>query len=395
MKHYVNNNNRLSGGLGTNQSGMRARNEKLILALLRSHDGLAKSEIAKLTGLTSQTASVIMRQLESDGLIVRGEPVRGKVGQPQVPMALNPDGAYFFGLKIGRRSFELILIDFVGNIHFRLRETFLFPKTNDMLHFVQSGVERIRAEIKPQTWDKIEGLGVAMPYGLWNWVEQFETSTHEAGTWQYFDLIDELSKILNVPIYVENDATSACGAELVFGAELKRKNALYFYIAHFIGGGTILEGKLYSGASGNSGAVASMPVLSRVGSIVQLANIASLSHLEKIMKTRGENSDNLFLNRSDWHVSDEALEEWLDQAAEAIAYATIAGCSIIDFEDIIIDASTPVSVRDNLVARVAKYADKINHAGINLPQVSSGHLGVDAGALGAALLPLAQKYLPE
>ena len=50
-----------------------------------------------------------MRQLETDGLLLRGEPIRGKVGQPSVPMRLNPDGAYFFGLKVGRRSTELVL----------------------------------------------------------------------------------------------------------------------------------------------------------------------------------------------------------------------------------------------------------------------------------------------
>ena len=39
-----------------------------------------------------------------------------RVGQPSIPMSLNPEGAFFLGLKIGRRSAELVLIDFLGAV---------------------------------------------------------------------------------------------------------------------------------------------------------------------------------------------------------------------------------------------------------------------------------------
>ena len=92
---------------GSNQTGMRAHNERLVLSLIRKHGPMAKAAIARITGLSAQTVSVIMRALEADGLLVKGEPVRGKVGQPSVPMGLRAEGAYFLGLKVGRRSVEL------------------------------------------------------------------------------------------------------------------------------------------------------------------------------------------------------------------------------------------------------------------------------------------------
>ena len=100
---------------GTNQSGMRDYNERLVLSLVRRHGSLAKTEIARLTKLSAQTVSVIMRELEEEGLLLRNEPVRGKIGQPSIPMSLDPEGAFFLGLKIGRRSAELVLIDFLGS----------------------------------------------------------------------------------------------------------------------------------------------------------------------------------------------------------------------------------------------------------------------------------------
>lgn len=41
---------------GTNQSGMRDHNERLVLSLVRQHGSLAKSDIARMTGLSAQTA---------------------------------------------------------------------------------------------------------------------------------------------------------------------------------------------------------------------------------------------------------------------------------------------------------------------------------------------------
>ena len=67
---------------------MRDYNERLVLSLVRQHSALAKTDIARMTGLSAQTVSVIMRALEQDGLLLRGEPLRGKIGQPSIPMSL-------------------------------------------------------------------------------------------------------------------------------------------------------------------------------------------------------------------------------------------------------------------------------------------------------------------
>ena len=71
-----------SAGLrGSNQSGMRAHNERLVLSLVRRDGALAKSDIARMTGLSAQTVSVIMRGLEADGLLRGGTKGVPTVGQ--------------------------------------------------------------------------------------------------------------------------------------------------------------------------------------------------------------------------------------------------------------------------------------------------------------------------
>src|ERR1700757_2761425 len=92
---------------GAGQAGVRLYNERLLLSLVRRFGPLSKIEVARLTGLSVQSTSAIMNRLQADGLLKREAPLRGRVGQPTIPMSLDPDGAYSFGLKIGRRSSDL------------------------------------------------------------------------------------------------------------------------------------------------------------------------------------------------------------------------------------------------------------------------------------------------
>ncbi|MEO1613558.1 MAG: winged helix-turn-helix domain-containing protein, partial [Pseudomonadota bacterium] len=132
---------------GSNQTVVRAHNERLVLSLIRQSGPLAKSEISRITGLSAQSVSVIMRALESDGLLMKGEPKRGKVGQPMVPISLNPAGAFFFGLKVGRRGLDLILTDFCGDIVARRREAHAFPDPDAVVRFADQGMRRIAEEM--------------------------------------------------------------------------------------------------------------------------------------------------------------------------------------------------------------------------------------------------------
>ncbi len=101
---------------GTNQAGVRLYNERLVLSVVREHGAVPKAAIARQTGLAPPTVQTIARHLEADGLLLRQEAQRGRVGQPSVPLSLNPEGAFSFGLKVGRRSADLVLMDFVGGV---------------------------------------------------------------------------------------------------------------------------------------------------------------------------------------------------------------------------------------------------------------------------------------
>lgn len=99
---------------GSSQGGVRQYNERVVLEAVRLHGALPAADIARQTQLTAQTVSMIAKRLQDDGLLIKGAPQRGKVGQPSVPLSLNPDGAFAIGIKVGRRSLDTLLVDFTG-----------------------------------------------------------------------------------------------------------------------------------------------------------------------------------------------------------------------------------------------------------------------------------------
>lgn len=382
-----------SSGRGTNQTGVRLYNERLILSLIRRHRSLAKVEIARLTGLSTQTTTVIMNRLQSDGLLIAGERQRGRIGQPAVPFSLNPDGAFGLGMMIGRRSCDLVLMDFVAGIRARRRITYAYPVPAALMAFADAEIPELVGNLTVEQRGRITGLGVAMPFELWNWEADLETPMGALAEWQRFDVAAALSRRLaSLPVHVCNDATSACAAELTFGQGGAYRDFAYLYIGTFVGGGIVLNGSLFPGRSGNAGALGSMPILRREAdgatSLQQLIRTASIYRFERRLIAAGLPGTDIWLSPDDWSKFEAPLEAWIDEAADGLAQAIAAMLSVIDFEAVVIDGAFPADVRRRLVARTLQRLDGIDRQGLTGAAVVEGSVGRDARAIGGAALPL-------
>ena len=380
---------------GSNQSGMRAHNERLVLTLLRRHGPQPKAQIARMTGLSAQTVSVIMRALEADGLLQKGTPVRGRVGQPSVPFALAPGGAFFFGLKVGRRSLELVLTDFLGTVLDRAQRRHRYPTPDSVLDFARGSVAALSARLSDGQRARIAGLGIAIPFQLWDWAGAIGAPPEAMAAWRDRDFRAELAGALDMPVFLENDASAACGAELVLGTSDLPQNFLHAYIAYFIGGGVVLNGSVYTGSSGNAGALGSLPVPGPGGASRQLIEVASLAALERRLERAGHDVETLWSSPDGWEVDATLLSDWLDEAAHGIAHAIAAACAVIDFEAILIDGWLPQPVRARLVAATRAAFDRLDTAGITAPAIREGTIGPGARALGAACLALSERFLVD
>jgi predicted NBD/HSP70 family sugar kinase len=377
---------------GTNQLGVRLYNERLVLSLIRAEGNLPKAEIARRTGLAAQTISVIMRQLERDSLVVERPRRRGKIGQPSVPYALNPDGAYALGLKIGRRSNDIVLLDLLGNVVHSLHEAGSYPTPAGVDDFVARGIATLTASLPPGSAARVSGVGIAAPFELWNWEEQIGAPHEVLDQWRTFDLREAVARRCPWPVVFYNDASAACAAEMFLGAGARHHDFLYFYVGSFIGGGLVLNGHLHLGGSGNAGAFGSMPVATPGGSVEPLIRSASIYRLEQMLVEAGRDASILWRSPDDWGELGPALDAWIDHVADGIAFAATAAVAVVDVPSVIIDGGMPAAVRARIVEQTAAACANFDRRGLAPVRFMEGSIGTGARAIGAACLPLMANF---
>jgi predicted NBD/HSP70 family sugar kinase len=377
--------------IGLSQKGVRDHNERLLVSLIQRHESLPGSNLAKLAGLSPPTVSGILRQLETDGLIERGEPVRGKVGKPSIPMRLAADGAYSFGIKIGRRSADLMLMDFRGGTCGQLKLTYDFPATQCVLDFLENGVSELTKGMTTEQTARICGIGVAAPFELWNWDEPSDAA-NTLRPWKDVDFASEIAKFSGLPVTLMNDATAACQAEQTYGRGKEFQDYAYFFIGAFIGGGVVLNNSVYVGRQGNAGALGSLRSISPIGESMQLIDMASIHQLEARLREVDIDTRQLWDDPESWTKLVRYVEPWLLQTAQELAKASLSICSVIDFEAILIDGSFPASLREELVTRVRRYVATQDTRGLVPPKIETGSIGGNARSKGAACEPIRAQF---
>jgi predicted NBD/HSP70 family sugar kinase len=380
-------------GAGANQHGLRDHNARLILSLIQRQGALPGSELARLAGLSPQTVSVILRELELDGFLRRGDPQRGRVGKPSVPMALAADAVHAIGLKIGRRSADLVLCDFLGAVKGHIRTTYRWPVPDQVFDFLENGIARLTASLTPMQTARIAGIGIARPHEIWNWHDAVGAPPGELDIWQDINFTAEIARFSPLPVFIENDATAACRAEHVYGLGRAFRDFAYFFVGSFIGGGIVLNHSVMEGATGNAGAFGSLPAHRPDGTPCQLIDAASIWLLESALTRAGFDPATLWTQPQDWSGYGPVLDTWLAATADSIAAAAITVCAVVDFEAIIIDGGFPAPVRDTLVTLIRDRLALLDRRGLSPFEVLAGEVGGNARAIGAACAPIFSRHL--
>ncbi len=384
---------------GSSQGGLRQYNERVVLQAVRLHGALPGAEIARLTGLTAQTISLITKRLLEDGLLLKGAPQRGRVGQPAVPLTLNPDGAYAIGIKIGRRSLDILLVDFIGRPRHRWSLDYEFPDPGPLLAEIDARLAEIDRLLGPGERTRVQGIGIAAPLSMGGWQQLLGIDPALSDRWQRIDLRDEVARLTRLPVELIKDTAAACVAELVAGRGRSIKTFLYVFVDTFIGGGLVIDSHLHSGLNGNAGAVGSMPMslagARQSGPPAQLLSVASLFNLEALYREAGVDASASTRPEALTGAHAPVTRRWLAQAAAAIALSINAAACLLDLHGVIVDGSFSRELLAALLAELEVALDRYNWEGVTRPVLLPGTIGSDARAIGGALLPLYANFAPD
>jgi len=92
----------------------RQQSVRLVVERLLRDRSVSRAEIARSTGLSKQTISEVMRELERDGWVHEDGQVQGTVGRSAVTYALRPDAAFVVGIDPGGTKLHVALADLQG-----------------------------------------------------------------------------------------------------------------------------------------------------------------------------------------------------------------------------------------------------------------------------------------
>ncbi len=383
---------------GSNHVGMRQFNERIVLQAIRHHGAIPKADLARLTQLSTQTVAIIVGRLLDDGLLVKQDRVRGKIGQPSVPLSLNPQGAFSVGIQVGRRNLELLVADFTGQPVERVEVLYDYPDPDVLFQSMAQGLHTLKSRMG-DLWPRTVGVGLTAPLSLHKWADLLGGQAAQAlARWEHIDLTAEVQRLTDLPVVFAKDTTAACVAELLQGHGRSVRSFLYVFVGTFIGGGLVLSGHIMNGERGNAGAIGSLPVgLASRGSGMppQLLQKASGWQLEQALLAAGQ--DPLLIHQP--AIMDAAYTEftapWIAQASQALAMTVASSAALLDLDAVVMDGSLGAPLMTALMAATQDALAQYRFDGMHQPQLLAGQVGAHARALGGALLPLHSQFFPD
>ena len=388
--------------MGSNSVQLRHYNERVVLDALRREGEASKAQLARIARLTPPAISGIVDALVAGGFVeARGKRFGGK-GQPSAMFGIKPDGAFSVGLHLGRRSLDGVLIGFDGKTLLFEQFEHDFPDPEEVRLKGNEILRTFRKYLGDKA-NKLIGIGISAPYFLGSWETELGTNPETQGRWRDIDLTSHFAEARGLPLFVENDASAAAAAELVFGAGKYLKDFVHLSINTMIGGGLVMDGVLQTGPNGNAAAYGPMPVTpSRLhstppsqGSFEILLRRASIYVLMRHLAASG--SKVVRVRELD-PMPDDArhpFTEWQDDCIEALAQAIVSTISVIDVEAIVIDGLLPRKLMEETTAKVRVELARVVPTGVVAPEIIDGTLGARASAIGAAILPLYMLFAPD
>lgn len=381
---------------GGNVGQLRTYNEHLVLSAILEEGSLSKAALSRRTGLSANAAMIIANELIARGLLVKCQPIRGQVGQPSTPIAVNPEGAFSVGVNIGRRSVQSLLLNFSGEVIAEREQPHEYPEPASSIDTAINQCTDLLNQQRETVRERTVGVGVALPGQLPAWSEELGLAPDALDGWQEVDVQAALTKATGLETLLYNDASAACAAEMIRGSAITHRSALYLYFGTFIGGGIVIGGRLYQGEWKNAGAIGSMPVVTGVDGQArnQLIHRASIYQLETLLKSRGLDPDTVLAGKGADN-AESVFGLWMDEAAPAVASSIVSALSVVDFETVVIDGIISPDWRHQLRKRIIGELSRQNLSGLILPTISTGSIGTSAPKLGAAIMPLRAKFSPE
>ena len=307
------------------------------------------------------------------------------------------------GIDIGGTSIKGAAIDSIGKVY----ETFSMPfiKGEPGEVTIRKLAETVKVYISSFKLEKkIVGIGIGSP-GTLNVKDGIVEYANNLG-WYNLPVADIMRETLPYPVRLTNDANAAALGEAKYGAGKEYANIIMLTLGTGVGGGIIINGKLYEGNQGKAGELGHVVVeidgepctCGRKGCLEAYASATAL--IRETKKAMLANKKSLL-----WKVcpeiemvggkvpfeaakkGDATAIKVLDNYVKYLSEGILNYCNIFR-PNVVVLSGGIANAGDYLFDRLNKYVKDRNYGYQSTPEVKilPAQLGYDSGKIGAAAL---------
>lgn len=353
--------------VGLRSTEIADRNLRVVLEAIRRYGPLTRLELGRRIGLSGPGITNILRRLSDDGLVTSRRRKDAGKGASSTEFALNPEGAFSIGVRLGGARPEAVLVDLSGQVRQRVE----FDRTRELSQSLEKATRELLAG--NIATHRVLGIGIAAG------------SPEDVGIGQ-IALGFRSSRIL-----VERDCVAAALAERTIGAPMPEGGLVMIIIDDTVEAALLVRGVPFAGMHGRAGSIGAM----RTGpDHVRLDSIAGLGALKASLPAEEFAAR---LAGAELPMSD-ALSDWVKSAAGHLLDAIVATAGFLAPGAILIGSDLPRGIIEALIHQMSIERRNTTIRPFITPWISPIRpASFDGGgiAIGAALLPFFDALLPS
>lgn len=308
---------------------------------------------------------------------------------------------YVIGIDLGGTKISTALSTFDGEI---IKNVVVPTKADEgepavmgrLIKTVEDVLKEANVDI-----DEVEALGIGSP-GPLDSNKGIIIATPNL-PFKNYNVVQPLKDKFNIPVYLDNDANVAAIGEYMFGAGKGKENIVYFTVSTGIGGGAILNGRIYRGSTCNALEIGHTTIAldgprcncGNVGCLEAVSSGTAIGRRgREAVATNVETSLRKYDNITSYEVfkeaeaGDEVAKDIVDEALNYLGIVVANAVAIFDPQMIIIGGGV-TQVGDILFDRVRQVVKKRCFKTMaEACQVVPAGLGTKAGVVGAVALAI-------
>lgn len=353
--------------VGLRSTEIADRNLRVVLEAIRRYGPLTRLELGRRIGLSGPGITNILRRLGDDGLVASRRRKDAGKGASSTEFALNPEGAFSIGIRLGGARPEAVLVDLSGQVRQRVE----FDRTGEL----SQSLEKAARELLSGNIAAHRVLGIGLATG----------SPDDVGIGE-IELGFRSSRIL-----VERDCVAAALAERTIGAPMPEGGLVMIIIDDTVDAALLVRGVPFAGMHGRAGSIGAMrtgPDHVRLDSIVGLGALRACLPAEEFAA---------LLAGTELPMSD-AVSGWVKNAASHLLDAIVATAGFLAPGAILIGSDLPRGIIEALIHQISIERRNTTVRPFITPWISPIRpASFDGGgiAIGAALLPFFDALLPS